>query len=315
MTPEMPDAAETAKFLRRFADLMSNGQNAIYLQNAAVLLETLTARLTAASEEEELWRYKYETAIQQADAFEAECDALKHDVEGHVNITSAILSERDALKSALQAQEEEISELHATWDRERGELTTKLEAQDKAEAEICAAFDRERENFAAKSKAHLSELSELRLAFDQERAELQGRQKVLGDELATIRSEYDALKIKIAALEKKRAEARSFDQIGNQQNQTVEHGKTGHSIAAGPGLDAGSGTLLAQRIDADPAAEEINAVVPKTTLRQVRAQFEYLAKEFVALGDIASQVMCELGVYTMDLALNADRKDRSFPGY
>src|ERR1700733_11967321 len=115
MTPDMPDAAETAQRLRRFPDLMSNGQNAIYLQNAAVLLETLTARLTTALEEEELWRYKYETAIKQADAFEAECDALKHDVEGHVNITSAILSERDALKSALQAQEEEISELHATW--------------------------------------------------------------------------------------------------------------------------------------------------------------------------------------------------------
>lgn len=269
MTPEMPDAAETAKFLRRFADLMSNGQNAIYLQNAAVLLETLTARLTAALEEEELWRYKYETAIQQADAFEAECDALKHDVEGHVNITSAILSERDALKSALQAQEEEISELHATWDRERGELATKLEAQVKAEAGIRAVFDREREqlrstlqarddeldrlrsdlagereNLAAKSNAHLSELSELRLAFDQERAELQGRQKLLGDELATVRFEYDALKMKIADLEKKRAEARSFSQIGNQQNQTVEHANADHSIAAGPGLDAGLGSLF-----------------------------------------------------------------------
>jgi chromosome segregation ATPase len=335
MTPEMPDAAETAKFLRRFADLMSNGQNAIYLQNAAVLLETLTARLTAALEEDELWRYKHETAIQQADAFEAECDALKHDIEGHVNITSAILSERDALKSALQVQEEEISGLHDSWDRERGELATKLDAQDKAKAEIRVACDRERESFrstleargneldrlrsdlereredfSAKSKAHLSELSELRLAFDQERAQLQGQQKLLGDKLATSRFEHDALKMKIADLEKKRTESRSpLNQSGDRRDQTVEHGNTGHSIAAEPGLDAGLSSLLAQRIDPDSASEETNAVVPKTTLRQVRAQFEYLAKEFIALGDIASQVMCELGVNTMDLALNADRID------
>ena len=48
MTPETPGIAETAHFLRRFADLMSVGQNANYLHHAAVLLEDLTARLTAA---------------------------------------------------------------------------------------------------------------------------------------------------------------------------------------------------------------------------------------------------------------------------
>ena len=54
-------------------------------------------------------------------------------------------------------------------------------------------------------------------------------------------------------------------------------------------------------------------MVPKTTLRQARAQFEYLAKEFIPLGDIASQVMCELGAYTMDLALTAGQKTDHFP--
>ena len=38
MTPEPPTAAETAHFLRRFADLMSVGHNANYLHHAAVLL-------------------------------------------------------------------------------------------------------------------------------------------------------------------------------------------------------------------------------------------------------------------------------------
>ena len=54
-------------------------------------------------------------------------------------------------------------------------------------------------------------------------------------------------------------------------------------------------------------------MVPKTTLRQARAQFEYLAKQFIPLGDIASQVMCELGAYTMDLALAAGQKSDHFP--
>jgi hypothetical protein len=45
MTPEAPDVAETASFLRRFADLMSNGYNATYLHRAADLLDTLTIRV------------------------------------------------------------------------------------------------------------------------------------------------------------------------------------------------------------------------------------------------------------------------------
>ncbi len=54
-------------------------------------------------------------------------------------------------------------------------------------------------------------------------------------------------------------------------------------------------------------------MVPKDTLRQARAQFEYLAREFIPLGDIASQVMCELGAYTMDLALVGDQPTDHLP--
>ena len=49
-------------------------------------------------------------------------------------------------------------------------------------------------------------------------------------------------------------------------------------------------------------------VVPKATLRQARSQFEYLANEFTGSGDVASQVMCELGAFTMELALGSGRK-------
>src|SRR6266699_940292 len=90
MSPEMPGAAETARFLRRFADLMSIGYNATYLQRAADLLETLTARVLAASDEDALWRYKYESLTHHANALGAECEALKQDIEGQLNVSSSI---------------------------------------------------------------------------------------------------------------------------------------------------------------------------------------------------------------------------------
>ena len=88
MTPETPNVAETAHFLRRFADMMSVGHNANFLQHAAVWLETLSAQLTAAQDEEQLWRYKYETIAEQTDGLEAECEALKHDLDGHLQCHS-----------------------------------------------------------------------------------------------------------------------------------------------------------------------------------------------------------------------------------
>ena len=54
-------------------------------------------------------------------------------------------------------------------------------------------------------------------------------------------------------------------------------------------------------------------VVPRATLRQARSQFEYLAHEFTGAGDVASQVMCELGAFTMDLALGSGRKADPLP--
>ena len=103
------------------------------------------------------------------------------------------------------------------------------------------------------------------------------------DELALLRAasehEHDTLKDKVAGLEAKRAELRSaFDRINY---------------------------LAAPARGQNRAAGEADAVVPRTTLLQARAQFEYLAREFIPLGDIASQVMCELGACTMDLALVA----------
>ena len=334
LTPETPDVPEIASFLRRFADLMSNGYNATYLHRAADLLESLTARVTAASDEEQLWRYKYETVTRHADALEAECDTLKRDVEGHMEIAASILGERDTLKAALQERETELAELGTALTRERGEAATTSELREVILAELHVSFDRERETLEADARARREELdqlrqfakhereelkaavakaeqdlAELRLARDREQAELQVRLKVSADELAALhtvsRRERDELQAKIATLEANRAELRSsFERISDLRNADSS-GK--------PGLDAVAPPLAAQPGDQTMAVAETSAVVPKATLLQARAQFEYLAKQCISRGDIASQVMCELGAHTMDLALTSGGEPADLP--
>jgi chromosome segregation ATPase len=328
---ETPDVAETISFLRRFADLMANGYNATNLRRACDLLERLSARAIAFSGEEDLWRYKYETLSHHAGALEAECDALKQDIEGHLDISSSILAERDALAATLHSREVELSELREALGRERHERLAKSATHEESLAGLRVAFDqkrealqaalqtrgeesnqlrhdldRERDHGAAKLAAHERQLSELRLAFDRERAELQSQLKARGDALAAFRvaseAEHDALKERIAFLEARRAELRSaFDRISHPGDQT-----TGSRHGVGVEQTARQVEIVPRAAHArgeQAASAEANALVPKTTLRQVRAQFEYLAREFIPLGDIASQVMCELGAYTVDLAL------------
>lgn len=342
VSPETPNVAEIASFLRRFAEMMSNGHTAAYLHRAADLLEVLTTRVIAASDEEDLSRYKYETLSQHADALEAECDALKRDIEGQVYTASSILTERDALKVALRSQESDISELRDALSRKSEELATALQARETALGRLQGAFDGERETLKAMIQARAGELEQLRHAFesereqhaatlrvreaelsavrqtfDRERLELEARLKVSADELAALhvvsQVERDTLTEKIAALETKRAELRSaFVRISDLSNPASEPAA---AAPAGerPGLVSAAGPYQAQPVDRNPAIGEADAIVPKTTLRQARAQFEYLAKQFIPLGDIASRVMCELGAYTMDMALTAGQQAKQVP--
>jgi hypothetical protein len=312
MTPGTADVAETIGFLRRFAGMMSTGNNATYLQRAAELLETLTARVIAEADEEEVWRYKHASATHQVGLLEAECEALKHDVEGHLNVTSSVLAERDTARATLQTREAELFEFRASSDREREALNAALVAKDEELDRLRATLGREREDGATKLKTLEAEFSEFRNSSERERGELQVQLKVQGDELAVLKivseRERDALKEKVASLEAKRAELRAaFDRISDLRHQAGEPG----GGAATAGLEAD--TSAARPGGRDQAVGEPDAVVPKATLRQARAQFEYLAKQFVPLGDIASQVMCELGAYNMDLALVAGQKSDHLP--
>jgi hypothetical protein len=303
MTPESPDVADTIGFLRRFAGMMSTGNNATYLHRAAELLETLTARLIAAADEQEISRYKYESATHQLELLEAECEALKHDVEGHLSVTSTVLTERDAARTTLQARETEVAELREGSSREREAHNAALALRDAALAELRTSAERE--------------LAENRLASERERSELQVQLKVQGDELTALRivseRERDALTEKVTSLEAKRAELRAaFDRISDLRHQTVEP-EGGASVSGQMGLEAQADPVAPQPAGRNLAAGDADAVVPKSTLRQARAQFEYLARQFVPLGDIASQVMCELGAYNMDLALVAGQKSEHLP--
>jgi hypothetical protein len=306
MTPETPGIAETANFLRRFADMMSVGKNASYLNHAAVLIEDLTARLTAALDEEQLWRFKYETVTHHADELEAECEALKNDIDGHLTIIVSTIAERDTLKASLQAREAELAGLRAAFDREREALNAAAEARGEE-------IDQLRRQLAGQGAAHEAALAELRLGFGRERDELAARLKVSGDELAALRlvseREHEALRAKVAALESKRAELRSaFDRISQLKDRAGEP-----QTAAGGAV---SGALEPESTAPSrpaPAVGDADVVVPRATLRQVRSQFEYLASEFTGAGDVASQVMCELGAFTMELALGAGRKADPLP--
>ncbi len=327
--PEAPDVAETVRFLRRFADMMSNGQNAAYLLNAAVLLETLAARVIVSSDEEQLWRHRSESLTEDNDRLEAECDSLKHDLEGHLDLSRSLLGERDTLATTLEARDAQLGELNETLKGEREQFAAKSQAHDQTLAELRRGFDQEREalkaimaardeelgqvretlrsereQFTQKLEAREIALAELQISSERERDELRARIASREEQLAALRGEAERdsewLKSRIATLEAKRVELRSaLDRLGHLE---IPAAASNGALEAETRASANPGT--------DPANPEGSAVVPLATLRHARAQFEYLARECLSRGDVATQVMCELGAYTLQLALKeGDRAD------
>jgi len=334
--PEAAKAAEIVHFLRRFADLMSNGQSAEYLMRAADMLDALMARVSGALDEEQLWRYKYETLTHQNDELEAECESLRHDIERHVKLSSFIITERDTLKTTLQGREAELLEVGNSLKQEQDALkreqdtlkheqegtATKSQAHELALAELGAGFDqervalkasldasikqidqqrgefhRERDELSAKLSQSEAVMAEFRLAFDRERDDWRSRLSSREDELAAIRvataNEHEELQQRIEALETKRDELRSaFDRISQLGVVAADQRPEVPGVSPSQSQERDSG--------------ENSAVVPKETLRQARAQFEFLAKECVRRGDVATQAMCELGAHTMDQALTEE---------
>ncbi|MBI5323173.1 hypothetical protein [Bradyrhizobium sp.] len=257
---EPANALEIAQFLRRFASMMSNGQNSSYLNQAAGLLDDLTVRLAAALDEEKLWRYRHSTVTDHADELEAECHTLKLEIE------------------------ELRTELGATIDRN---------AMESAETRL--AFEQETDALRARIQAGEQLLADSRSLFVGERAEFESRLEACKVELAALgaqhRQEKEQLEAKIAALEASQADGRA----ASDQTSDARHRSP---LETGP--VAGERSYMQ-----DNAKEEPGVVVRESTLRQVRAQFEHLARECILRGDVPSQVMCELGAHTIDVALDA----------
>ena len=120
-----------------------------------------------------------------------------------------------------------------------------------------------------------------------------------------LQAECDALNEKIFFLEARQPKFRSGFANSNDRYQTIEaQVATEDSVDAMPVTE--NPTLLSPKErTSDAVVAETSALVAKSTLRQARAQLEYLAREFVPLGDIASQVMCELAANAIDVALHS----------
>ena len=301
---EGPDAAEAAHFLRRFAGLMANGHNAKYLLRSAELLEVLTARASAASDEEQLWRYKYETLTQHADSLEAECGRLKDDIEGHVTVSGLILAERDTLRDALEKREAELLEISGALQRQMEQSEAASQANDNAMTELRATFDQDRLALMASADVSAKEVEQQRRVFERQRDEMLAELRRRDEEAAELRQQVEALEVK-------RAELRSsFERISQLRVEPERHA----ADPASSGRDETLGNQAPVLVDASkPAVDAACAIVPKVTLRQARAQFEFLARECLRRGDVATQAMCELGAHAMQLALAGDESVDALP--
>ncbi|NVN85608.1 MAG: hypothetical protein HXX15_05910 [Rhodopseudomonas sp.] len=185
LLPESPDERDTARFLRRFSELISVGQSASYLRHAAGLIDELVGRL---KQTEEL-------------------------LQDEQMIGAEHIARRRMAEAELQTVKLEIGKLQAL----RAEDAMKL----KSAAESLAAERRFLTERYQRAEAELVEVS---------------------DELQQMQAK--------------------FASVG-----------------------------------------DTHTVVPVSTLLSLRAQFESLAKEFRKSGDTVSDVMCEIGVSTVDQAL------------
>ena len=299
---EGPDAAEAAHFLRRFAGLMANGHNAKYLLRSAELLEALTARASAASDEEQLWRYKYETLTQHADSLEAECGRLKDDIEGHVNVSGLILAERDALREALEKREAELLETSGALQRQIEQFAAASQANDNATTELRARFDQERRELMAAADVAAREMEQQRRVFERGQQQSAAEIKRQQEEIVELRLAFDRERFELQSqLASREVELGAFRAGAGLVREGADRNEPRAYQA--PGLVGGSKLSV----------DKTSAVVPKETLRQARAQFEFLAKECLRRGDVATQAMCELGAHAMQLALAGDESIDASP--
>lgn len=130
LLPESPDERDTAKFLRRFSELISIGQNASYLRHAALLIEELVERIRQT--EHQLHDQMVETAgaAMLREAAEQELRSARRELDRReqsladeqarrVEVEHRFAEEWDAMNARLETTEAQLAD--ATRARQEAE--------------------------------------------------------------------------------------------------------------------------------------------------------------------------------------------------
>jgi hypothetical protein len=119
--PTPDETADSLRFLRRFADLMSTGSNSDNLLRAATTLEAQADLLKETSELLQVERIRGDANAETRKALEARIGELEHEIL--------------ALKSGLAEQQSQADEIVAEMERRQGEFLWRAE---QAEAHLAA---------------------------------------------------------------------------------------------------------------------------------------------------------------------------------
>lgn len=142
LLPEQPDERDTARFLRRFSELISIGQNASYLRHAAGLIEELVERVRQA--ENQLLDQMVETtqAALRREAAEQELRSARRELDRSGQMLAderarresnehRCAEERDALFARLESAEARLADtmrsLMASESAPRDEVAVTVE--------------------------------------------------------------------------------------------------------------------------------------------------------------------------------------------
>ena len=129
-----------------------------------------------------------------------------------------------------------------------------------------------------------------------------------------LQAECDALNERIFFLEARQPRRRSDFANSNDRCQTIEAQTAAEDRVDATPLPEDVTVLSPKPWSSDDGAVAATALVAQSALRQARAQFEFLAREFVPAGNIALQVMCVLAANTMEAALHPRPKDHPQAG-
>ena len=243
-------------------------------------------------------------------------------------------------KAALEAREAELLDVIGALQREQDQSATQSQAHESAVAELRTAFDQERLALMAAADVSAKEVDQQRRVFERERVGAFGRAEtarrrsrrtpalpltanVKNCSPGSSRARMPLLQLApIPNANPQRSESRSKRSRSN--GRSCDRASSGSASCASspndgtPIASSRSGLATARPFartagERNSPADDASAIVPKETLRQARAQFEFLAKECLRRGDVATQAMCELGAHTMQLALAADESADASP--